>query len=252
MKIALAQLPVTDDINANFKVISEALNFAAKEKADILLTPEGSLSGYNHTFDRAENKKALVETEALARSLKVGMALGTCNEEEDGLCYNELRFYTPGGVFLGYHTKTLCCGAMEEPHDGEFLHYHVKPLRVFDYMGVTVGGLICNDLWANPECTPMPDPHLSWQLSRMGAKIIFHAVNGGGDGSEYMRTTIRDFHTSNLAMRASASKICIASADACCGSFPVACPGGMIGPDGKRIAALPETGMQLAVYEAAP
>lgn len=249
LKIAIAQLPVTGCINDNFKAISEALAYASAEKADILLTPEGSLSGYNHTFDRTENAEALIEIENLARSLKVGMALGTCNEEEDGICYNELRFYTPQGEFLGYHTKTLRCGSMEEPSVGEINHYGVKPLKTFSFMGITIGGLICNDMWANPECTPMPDPHLTWQLTKMGARIIFHAVNGGGNGTEYMKTTIRDFHSSNLTMRAVASKVHIASVDACFGAHPVACPSGITGPDGKRIFTLPEVGMQLGAVE---
>jgi hypothetical protein len=30
----------------------------------------------------------------------------------------------------------------------------------------------------------MPDTHLSRQLSNLGARIIFYAVNGGRDGSE--------------------------------------------------------------------
>ena len=30
----------------------------------------------------------------------------------------------------------------------------------------------------------MPDPHLTQQLARMGARVVFHAVNGGRDGGE--------------------------------------------------------------------
>ena len=32
----------------------------------------------------------------------MGMALGTCFKEPDGLTYDEVRFYTSGGDFLGF------------------------------------------------------------------------------------------------------------------------------------------------------
>lgn len=250
LRCALAQIAVTDDIQDNFCRIERALRHAAKEKANILLTPEGSLSGYNHTFNRGENRRALKEVEALAASLHVGLALGTCNEEDDGKCYNELRFYDPEGNFLGFHTKTLCCGSMTEPSTGEINHYHTKPLRTFNFCGLTIGGLICNDMWANPQCTPMPDPHLSWQLAKMGAKVIFHAVNGGNDGSAFITDTIIPYHFSNLKMRAEASGLYIVSVDnAGVNNYTVTCPGGVISPEGKQIFALRSKGEDLGTFE---
>lgn len=250
LKIALAQTVVTGDIAANLRAVERGLRFAAGEGAQLLLTPEGALSGYTHLFDRAAQREALAQAEALARSLGVGMALGTCQEEDDGLCYNEQRFYTPEGEYLGCHTKTLCCGGMAEPHEGEYLHYAVKPLRTFRFRGAVLGGLICNDVWANPECTPMPDPHLVWRLREMGAQAILHSVNGGGNGSPDMRTTVRAFHTSNLVMRARSAGIPIVSVDAApAGGFPAACPSGVVDGSGKRVFSLPETGEQLGVWE---
>ena len=40
-------------------------------------------------------------------------------------------------------------------------------------------------MWANPECTTLPDKHLSQQLSKMRARIIFQAVNSSRDESEW-------------------------------------------------------------------
>ena len=59
LTVALAQIPVTDNIGENLKTILEAIRFAAQNKADILLTPEGSLSGYSHEFDVPEMENAL-------------------------------------------------------------------------------------------------------------------------------------------------------------------------------------------------
>ena len=116
----------------------------------------------------------------------VGLALGTCFVEHDGGCYNQIRFYPHDAEYLGFHSKILRCASVDGESTGELNHYAVSDLRVFSWQeGVCIGGLICNDMWANPQCTPMPDPHLSQQLSTMGAKIILHSVNGGRNGSSH-------------------------------------------------------------------
>lgn len=250
MRIAGAQICVNDtSVQANVAAIGRAIEYAAEEKADILLTPEGSLSGYHHRFDRMEVREALADVVALARVSGIGLALGTCFEEDDGLCYNQLRFYDNAGRFLGFHSKTLTCGTLTEPPVGEMNHFAVKPLEVFEFKGVTIGGLICNDMWANPQCTPKPDTHLSQQLSKMGAKVIFHAVNGGRDESEFSQKVVRQFHESNLQMRAKAGGVWIATVD---NAFPVdranACSGGVIGPDGQWKVQAPVCGERYYTY----
>jgi len=72
------------------------------------------------------------------------------------------------------------------------------PLRVFNFKDITVGGLICNDMWANPCVTPTPDPHLTRLLAVKGVKIIFHAVNGDRDSGAFSQETVRKFHEVHL------------------------------------------------------
>ena len=111
----------------------------------------------------------------------IALALGTCYvEKDDGQCYNQLRFYDASGEFLGFHSKTLLCGNFADPPQGEITEYATRPLRTFDIQGIRVGGLICYDMWGNPQCTPMADPHLSQKLSKAGAEIIFWPSMGGG------------------------------------------------------------------------
>lgn len=43
LTVALAQIPVTRDIDANEARIMEGIAYAERNGADILLTPEGSL-----------------------------------------------------------------------------------------------------------------------------------------------------------------------------------------------------------------
>ena len=234
IRVAGAQLAVTRDVEANVAAILRAIEFAGSEGADILLTPEGSLSGYTHQFDPQEVQEGLQAVLARSRAASVGLALGTCFiEDDDGECYNQIRFYGPRGTFLGCHTKTLRCGTVTGPPEGEIMHYGVRPLRTYTFRGVQVGGLICNDLWANPECTPVPDPHLSQQLSRMGAQIIFHAVNGGRNGGEWSEIAWQ-FHNANLRMRARAGKVWIVTVDS---AHPLelrcSAPSGRMWPDSQ-------------------
>ena len=250
LHIAGAQIPVSRNIEENIATIGRAIEFAQSVGADILLTSEGSLSGYTHEFDAAAVCEALEVVTRQARAAHIGLALGTCFvEPDDNTCCNEIRFYTPDGTFLGFHTKTLTCGTMTEPSVGEINHYAVRPLRTFEFGSVRIGGLICNDLWANPGCTPMPDPHLTQQLSQMGARIVFHAVNGGRNGSSWSEVNWR-FHEANLQMRAQAGKLWIVTVDNCDPqTIPCSAPSGVVAPDGSWACKAPSIGEQFFHYQ---
>lgn len=242
-------MPVSTDIRSNEDGICEAIARAAAEQAEILLTPEGSLSGYRHDFDEPTLNAALERVTSFAQRHAVGLALGTCFVESDGKCYNQIRFYRPDGEYLGFHSKTLRCGSLAIPTTGEINHYHVSELRVFAWKAeVVIGGLICNDMWANPQCTPVPDAHLSQRLSDMGARIVFHAVNGGRNGSDWSKLTWQ-FHESNLRMRARAGGLWIVTVDNC---DPVridcSAPSGVITPEGNWSLQTAPRGEQFFVH----
>lgn len=248
LRVAGAQIAVTNQMAANFAGLERALEFAHREKADILLTPEGSLSGYRPRFDQAEVERFLPQVTVQAQKWGIGLALGTCFYEADGQCYNQLRFYDRDGEFLGFHAKILRCGTLDEPPKGEINEYASIPLRTFDFHGLTVGGLICNDLWANPGCTPQPDPHLTQQLARMGARVIFHAVNGGRSGGEWSQVNW-SYHESNLRMRAQAAHLPIVTVDNCYPSpLPCSAPGGVIGKDGNWVVCTKKYGEQFFAW----
>lgn len=243
MRIAAAQLPVTADIAANLAAILRAVRYAAEQRADVLLTPEGSLSGYKPRFDRAAVEPALASVTRAAADAGVGLALGTCFVEPDGRCYNQIRFYERDGTYLGFHSKTLCCGSLADPPRGEIEPYAVAPLRTFELCGTTVGGLICNDLWANPGCTPQDDPHLTWKLAQSGAKVIFHAVNGGRGGPD--ADLAWQYHDANLRLRAAASRLWIITVDSCAPEhLRCSAPSGVIDPSGAWVYQAPDRGEQ--------
>jgi len=225
---------VTQDVSQHVATICRAIERASAEGADILLTPEGSLSGYSPVFDVPAVEAGLSQITQNAREKHLALALGTCYRENNGLIYNQIRFYDRDGVYQGFHSKILRCGTMTSPPEGEINHYAAIPLRTFLIKGILVGGLICNDLWANPACTPMPDPHLTHQLAVGGARVIFHAVNGGRDGSAWSRGTVWQFHEANLRMRAAADKIWIVTVDnSYPPEMPCSAPGGVVDPTGN-------------------
>jgi predicted amidohydrolase len=249
IRVSGVQMLVSVNVGQNLKNIRSALLQASQVGADILLTPEGALSGYTPDFNHAELKDALKDVTAYARHLKIGLALGTCFCESDGQIYNELRFYTPEGEYLGFHSKILRCGNLTDSSEGEINHYVTMPLQVFTFRGIQVGGLICNDMWANPGCTPMPDPHLSQQLAGMGARIIFHAVNGGRDGSTWSREVTFHYHETNLRMRARAGGVWIVTVDNCFPlEYPCSAPGGVIDPGGNWVCRTEMLGEQFFTF----
>jgi predicted amidohydrolase len=249
LRVAGIQMPVTNDISENVKNICTAIKHAAEENADILLTPEGAVSGYRHDFERESVKKAVEFIASYAQLSRVGLALGTCYVEDNDYCYNQIRFYTPDGDYLGFHAKILRCGTLTDPPVGEINNYHLADLRTFRWLpDLKVGGLICNDLWANPECTPVADTHLSQQLARMGARVIFHAVNGGRNGSEWSQVAWR-YHEANLKMRARAGEIWIVTVDSSTPlHLPCSAPGGVISPQGNWVCRTEPQGSQFFVY----
>ena len=249
LRVAGVQMPVLLDVEANKKNILDAIRIAADEGADILLTPEGSLSGYTHFFDAHSVEDALDEILAFARPNAVGLALGTCFLEDDRQIYNQIRFYRPDGLYLGFHSKTLTCGSLKPPVTGEINHYAVSDLRVFRWReDLTIAGLICNDLWANPEVTPAPDVHLSQQLADMGTQVLFHAVNGGRDGSEWSQL-VWHYHEANLRMRARAGGLWMVTVDNCFPiSLPCSAPSGIITPTGDWACRTAPSGPQFFTY----
>lgn len=240
LRVAGVQMPVTDDVRSNLGHIVDGLHRAAADGVDVLVTPEGALSGYRPTFDRAEVAAALHELVEVVTAVGVGIALGTCFEEADGRTYNELRFITANGEHVGTHAKILLCGLPGTPPTGEVNDYSTLPLGTVEMEGHTVGGLICNDLWANPMCTPQGDPHLVHRLGDLGARVVFHAVNGGRDGGPWSRDVSWPYHEANLRMRARSAGLWIVTVDNCAPTdVPCSAPSGVVGPDGEwRVRAV--------------
>lgn len=248
LTVAGYQMAVTKDVECNTAKLLATIERAAAANADILLTPEGSLSGYTPDFNVEIVQAALDSVTQSAASHQLGLALGTCYVQNDGHCYNQVRFYEADGTYKGFHSKILRCGSHDTPPRGEINDYAATDLETFDVEEHKVGALICNDLWANPGCTPMPDPHLTQQLSKMGAQIIFHAVNGGRNGGDGSKVAWQ-YHESNLRMRSRAGRIWTVTVDSAePTTIPCSAPSGVIDPNGEWVCRTDPTGEAMFVH----
>ena len=249
IKFAGLQMEVTNDIIRNKDQILKGIGEAAIEGASFLITPEGSLSGYTDDFDQVELLKALQVVRDAARKLNVGLMLGTCYKEvkhETEICYNQVRVYLPDGYFLGSYSKILRCSVLDSPGTGEMVEYGEGILKTFDWKGYRFGILICNDLWATPGYTTMPNPYLPWKLGQMGAQFIVHCINSG-TAEKY-----RAFHESSAELWALSLKIPIIEVNAAHGEERINAQSGFIDATGERLLRVPDTGRQFFILNFEP
>ena len=254
LRVAGVQMPVTTNIAANVKTILRAIEFAARERAQVLVTPEGSLSGYTAKFNPTVAAEAIETVAKGARAAGLALVLGTCFADSDGQRYDAQRFYSATGEYLGFHAKILLCRKIGgPPRPGEMDYFRTSPLRTFALGDLTVGGLVCNDMGANPEWTPMPDPHLAHQLAGMGARVIFLSVNSGiGEGDDLALN--RDYHDSNLRLRARSAGVWVVVANAAdpAGRLDATCPSGIVSAEGRWVLRANPKGEQFFVGEVTP
>ena len=240
-KISALQMNVTNDVKKNKEQILAGIKRATLEGASFLATPEGSLSGYTSNFDQAEVAAALKEIESESLKSKVGLLLGTCFKENIGgkeFCYNQVRIYTPEGIYIGEYSKILRCSNLELPGTGEMVEYVEGELKTFEWNGIRFGVLICNDLWATPGYTTTQNPYLAWKLKQMGAKFIVHCINSG-TAQRY-----RAFHESSAELWALSLKIPILEVNAAHENEKINAQSGLIDANGERKSRVPDSGIQ--------
>lgn len=246
LRIAALQMDVSNNIQENEQTIIRHLNDLKDQDIDLLITPEGSLSGYTSQFDREQLNKSLENVREVAKELKIGLVLGTCYKEIiDGseYCYNQARVYLPDGTFLGSYSKILTCSPLDNPGTGEMMEYVQGKVRTFSYKGVEFGILICNDLWATPGYTTIPNPYLPWKMQEAGAEVIFHIINSGTDQS------YRTFHEASVELWARQLEIPIVEVNAAHGNKEINATSGIVNEYGERTEVVNNRGEQLFIYD---
>jgi len=243
IRVAGLQMNVTNSISENKGKILSGIREAVAGKATFLVTPEGSLSGYRSKFDQQELLTAMKDVLALAKELKIGLLLGTCFKNDQGSCYNQVRIYSPLGEFLGAHSKILVCSPIDEPGTGEMLEYEQGVLQTFLWNNIRFGALVCNDVWATPGYTTIPNPYLPLKLKEMGAEVIFHSINSGTN------QRYRKFHESSAELWALNLQIPVMEVNAAQGSEKINAQSGLIDSNGIRAVLVPDSGEHLYFCE---
>lgn len=246
MRIVGFQMQVSTDIPRNQEQILQAIKYAQKQGADFLITPEGSLSGYNASFDGQELHAALETVTTAAREAAIGLMLGTCFKDTvDGKeqCWNQVRVYSPQGEHLGDYSKILRCSPIDVPGTGEMLDYVEGTVRTFEWRGIRFGTLICNDLWATPGYTTMPNPYLPLKLKQQGAEAIFHVINSGTN------LKYKPFHESSVELWAESLRLPIVEVNAAKSQQPVNAQSGLVDRTGERVVQVEVNGVHYFTCE---
>lgn len=164
-KIALAQInPALGDVEKNIKKHIDFINKALKKKADLVIFPELSLTGYSLKDLNAELAVNPFTSEILRplceKSKKIDIICGGVEEDDNYGLFNS-AFYISGGKVLFTHRKVY------PPDYGMFeeIRYFSKgkSAEIFKTQFGKLGVLVCEDLW-----------HMSLPLIQAlnGAKII--------------------------------------------------------------------------------
>lgn len=147
------RIPVTTNIADNLVEIKKAIDWACDNSVDIMCTPECSLSGYMWKPDGKEDPRvleldmALQEIERYSVEKKVDIVLGTAWYNNKNQWVN-MQAFIIDGEHQFTHEKNILFPLEQE------IYYPGYVSQVFDYKGVRIAGLICNDAWANTILWP--------------------------------------------------------------------------------------------------
>jgi len=236
-RITLAQVPVTEDVAKNLDYARETIAQAERDGANWVFLPEMFLSGYYGGFRQEEVARAFEETCTLCRKARIGGLIST-GWKEQGKTFDQIRIVNPQGECVAVYAKRLLCYGESYLAPGETPMVHTLG-------GLKFGTLICNDLWVTPGFSDGPNPHLSLQIARAGAQVIFQAVNSGTN------QRYRSYHESNQFLRAAEAKCPIVAVNA----FEppeINDTSGVVGTDFAHLVTLPRDRASIQTVEFTP
>lgn len=109
MKLAMVQMPVTDDKNNNLQTACQQIEFCAQQGADMIVLPEMFVCPYETTAflknGEPRNGGIAQTIAASARQNQVYVVAGSFPEKEDSRFYNTSLVFNPKGEEIAYHRK---------------------------------------------------------------------------------------------------------------------------------------------------
>ena len=222
IRIGGAQIPVTNDPKENINHIKTAIDWAEENQVDVLLTPEGSLSGYLNTFDNllSINLQNLCNEVVLyAASKNIQLALGTEYIKTvpfGKVKTSQIRYYNTSSTLVGEYDKQMIIPLENAyPGDGPRI-FNMECTKLDGIHNFRIGSFICNDMWGQMDNKQIIISDLFYYKSQR-TNVIFHATNGfrGPDaGDDNGNKKLREFADINLWM-ASRFDIPIVTVDNC-------------------------------------
>ncbi|KAA9394936.1 hydrolase [Kocuria coralli] len=173
MKISIAQLNTTPDVDQNLERIVNAIGRASSEGADLVVFPEAAACSFDGRFaafarERSEGFHDAVQVAANDHQVAVILGSFTPNEDDDRTS-NTLVVFRPGQEPVTYD-KIHLFDAFGFKESKGIAPGH-RPVAL-DITGTRVGLAICYDLRF---------PELFTRLAREGAEVIV-VVASWGDG----------------------------------------------------------------------
>ena len=230
--VVVGQIPVGWSVNDNEEAIATTLSAASP--GDVVLTPEGSLSGYPSRgeaeasclegIDHREVEAALGRLATSAREAQVTLWVGACRMA-GAMLANEAIGVCPDGTRVVYRKTNL--GSVER---GRFVPGDQLP--VFNVGGSTVALQICREVRFSEQWLALAD---------RGAAVFLHPDNGIEPGWSF------DVWRSRLVARAHETQRFVVSANA---AHPDQhAPSLVVAPTGEIIDELPRGTTTVRRYE---
>ena len=175
VRVALAQIaPRLGDLESNLDLHRDAVRLAQREKAQVVVFPELSLTGYvlrDQVPEIALTPKAPLFKKLLRASVDVDIIVGFAEEAPGHRFYNATAYLSKGKV-VHVHRKVYLptYGMFDEGRDfapGDLM-------RAFKTPHGPAGMLICEDAW---------HPTSAWILVQDGAEVLFALSSGPTRGA---------------------------------------------------------------------
>jgi predicted amidohydrolase len=166
MRLALYQCePLPLDIEGNLQRLEQQASACAAAGADLLITPEMFLSGYNIGADavarlaEADDGRSAQRIAAIALEHRIAILYGYPERAADGQLFNAVQLIDHHGKRLGNYRKTHLFGELDQA----MFSPGNAPSALITLQGWSVGLLICYDL---------EFPENARQLAQAGADLI--------------------------------------------------------------------------------
>jgi predicted amidohydrolase len=148
MKVCIYQTnPVLLDVKSNLEDTIEKIHAAKAKKANLVVFPELSLTGYfvRERFHEAALRMDSPEIQRLAKATRgTAAVVGFIEESQAMNFYNSALVAVDGQILYAYRKLNL-------PNYGVFeerkFFSHGKSIPVFRHMGYCIAVFICNDMW---------------------------------------------------------------------------------------------------------